>query len=98
MNINVLGAYVAQDDLSSPGNGGVRDIPEPGERVDLEFFVPGREGVVQVGCVVSWQNVRQQHPVHSLPPGFGVRFVSLSVETGRLIENVVRDYVAQRTR
>ncbi len=53
---------------------------------------------MQVGCVVSWQNVRQQHPVHSLPPGFGVRFVSLSVETGRLIENVVRDYVAQRTR
>ncbi len=98
VNINVLGAYVARDDLTATGNGPNAAMPDPGERVILQFTVPGREGEIEIGCLVSWQNARQQHPVHSLPPGFGVRFVDLTAETARLIEHLVRDYVARRTR
>lgn len=98
VNINVMGAYVARDDLTATGDGPSAVMPYPGERVVLEFALPGREGEIEIGCLVSWHNPRQQHPVHSLPPGFGVRFVDLTVETGRLIEHLVLDYVARRTR
>ena len=36
---------------------------------------------------------RQQHPVHSLPPGFGVKFEPLGPEDRRSIEDVVDEYV-----
>ncbi|HLA79379.1 MAG TPA: PilZ domain-containing protein [Vicinamibacteria bacterium] len=98
VNINVMGAYVARDDLTASGDGQNAVMPHPGDRVVLQFAVPGREGEIEIGCLVSWQNTRQQHPVHSLPPGIGVRFVDLTAETGRVIEHLVRDYVARRTR
>jgi hypothetical protein len=41
---------------------------------------------------VTWLNPRQQHPVHSLPPGFGVKFDELSPEDRRCIEGVIDDY------
>jgi hypothetical protein len=40
-------------------------------------------------------NPLQQHPVHSLPPGFGVKFRDLSAEDTRSIERVIRDYNAR---
>lgn len=98
VNINVLGAYLARDDLTVTGDGPSASLPQPGDRVLLRLALPGRQGETEIGCLVSWQNMRQQHPVHSLPPGFGVRFVELSAETGRLIEHLVRAYVARRSR
>ena len=98
VNINVLGAYLARDDLTVAGDDPHASLPRPGDRVVLRLALPGRQGEIEIGCLVSWHNPRQQHPVHSLPPGFGVRFVALSTETGRLIEDLVRDYVARRTR
>jgi hypothetical protein len=45
---------------------------------------------------VSWVNVQQQHPVHSLPPGFGIRFEGLSDADRARIEEVVTDYLQRQ--
>jgi Tfp pilus assembly protein PilZ len=82
VNINVLGAYVAHDVM-----------PPLGREVVCQFQVPGREGVVRIDGVVAWTNPSQEHPVHSLPPGFGVAFRALSEESRGRIEEVVFDYL-----
>lgn len=86
VNINVLGAYIAID-----------DIPRLGQRIVCRFQVPEKEGEVTVEGVVAWTNPRQQHPVHSLPPGFGVSFRRLSTESREKIEGVVADYLARQS-
>jgi hypothetical protein len=82
VNINVLGAYVARD-----------HAPRLGQALRLRFGVPGRTGAVEAQGAVAWVNGRQDHPVHSLPLGFGVRFVGLGDEARRRIEAIVGDYV-----
>ena len=82
VNINVLGAYVARDQM-----------PRLGQGVTLTFPAPGRDASVVLHGVVTWLNPRQQHPVHSLPPGFGVKFDELRPEDRRCIEDVVEEYV-----
>jgi Tfp pilus assembly protein PilZ len=85
VNINVLGAYVAFDEM-----------PPLGRAVVCSFKVPGREDEVRIAGVVAWTNPRQEHPVHSLPPGFGVAFRGLSdVARGR-IEEVVFAYLERQ--
>jgi Tfp pilus assembly protein PilZ len=85
VNINVLGAYVALD-----------TIPALGREVTCRFQVPGREEELLVEGVVAWTNPRQEHPVHSLPPGFGVAFRTLpDVARGR-IEEIVFEYLARQ--
>ena len=84
VNINILGSYVARDEL-----------PHLGERVTLRFRIPETEREVEIEGVVAWLNPRQQHPVHSLPPGFGVSFRELSDGTHRVIEGVVEEYIAR---
>ena len=85
VNINVLGAYVAFDEM-----------PPLGREVLCRFQVPGRENEVRIDGVVAWTNPRQEHPVHSLPPGFGVAFRSLSDEARGRIEEVVFDYLERQ--
>jgi len=82
VNINVLGAYVARDQM-----------PRLGQAVTVSFPAPGRDAEVVLQELVTWLNPRQQHPVHSLPPGFGVKFDELSASDRRTIEGVVEDYV-----
>ena len=84
VNINVLGSYVARDDL-----------PHLGDHVTVRFRIPETEREVQLEGVVAWLNPRQQHPVHSLPPGFGVSFRELSDNNRRSIEGVVEEYIAR---
>ncbi len=83
-NINILGAYLAWD-----------EHPVVGERLSLRFGSPGTAIEITSRGVVAWVNPTQQHPVHSLPPGFGVKFVDLSPEAARRIESIVQDYVAR---
>ena len=85
VNINVLGAYLAHDVM-----------PALGREVVCRFQVPGREGEVEVRGVVAWTNPSQEHPVHSLPPGFGVAFRELSEDARGRIEEVVFDYLARQ--
>jgi uncharacterized protein (TIGR02266 family) len=84
-NISVLGAYIASD-----------DEVRVNQTLRLRFGVPGNVIESEVVGVVAWVNPKQQHPVHSLPPGFGVRFLGLDEETRRRIEAVVRDWVARQ--
>jgi hypothetical protein len=87
VNINVLGAYVAIDDM--PALGGL---------VTCRFQLPDSEVQVDMQGVVAWTNPSQQHPVHSLPPGFGLGFRALTDENRRRIEKIVDDYVARHGR
>jgi Tfp pilus assembly protein PilZ len=87
VNINVLGAYLALDDM-----------PRLGQRVVCRFRLPETEQEVTIGGVVAWTNPRQQHPVHSLPPGFGVGFRQLTDENRSRIEGIVREYLMRQTR
>ena len=56
------------------------------------FRVPGNERELEVEGVVAWNNPRQQHPVHSLPPGFGISFRNLSPEVRRAIHALAAGY------
>jgi Tfp pilus assembly protein PilZ len=84
VNINVLGAYVARDDL-----------PALGHRMVCRFQVPESEHEVVVDAVVAWLNPKQQHLVHSLPPGFGIKFESLSPESRARIERIVQEHLSR---
>ena len=83
VNINVLGTYVALDEM-----------PQLGQHVTVRFRVPGSEREVEVEGLVAWLNPRQQHPVHSLPPGFGISFRELSDGNHDAILNAVDEYIA----
>jgi len=82
VNINVLGAYVALDTM-----------PRLGREVTCRFQVPGRQDELVVAGVVAWTNPVQEHPVHSLPPGFGVAFRPLPDAVRGRIEEIVFEYL-----
>jgi Tfp pilus assembly protein PilZ len=86
VNINVLGAYVAHETM-----------PPLGRTLVFRFQVPGSEREVVTDGVVAWTNPQQEHPVHSLPPGFGVAFRALSDEARGRIEHIVFDYLARQS-
>ena len=86
VNINVLGAYVAHEVM-----------PALGRTLVFRFHVPGSEREVVVDGVVAWTNPQQEHPVHSLPPGFGVAFRSLPGEARERIEQIVFDYLGRQS-
>jgi len=85
VNINVLGAYVE-----------MTSMPALGRELACRFQAPGHEGEIVVEGVVAWTNPVQEHPVHSLPPGFGVAFRSVSDEVRARIEDIVFDYLARQ--
>src|SRR5687768_1030638 len=84
VNINVLGAYIAMDEL-----------PQLADTVTFTFSPPHKDHLVVLQGSVTWLNPRQQHPVHSLPPGFGVKLIPPEGEDRRCIEEVVEAYIAQ---
>lgn len=81
VNINVLGVYIAHDEM-----------PRMGQGVRVQFSFPDSERELALDGAVAWLNPRQQHPVHSLPPGFGVQFLEVPAEDARRIERVITDY------
>lgn len=84
VNINALGVYVAHDEM-----------PRLGQGVRLQFSLPDNDRELSLDGSVAWVNPRQQHPVHSLPPGFGVKFHGVSPQDARRIEQVITDYRAR---
>jgi Tfp pilus assembly protein PilZ len=86
VNINVLGAYVALDTM-----------PALGQAVAFRFQIPGSEREAVMDGVVAWTNPRQEHPVHSLPPGFGLAFRRLDPETRSHIEDIVFEYLKRQS-
>jgi uncharacterized protein (TIGR02266 family) len=87
VNVSVVGAYVALD-----------DAPPLGARIQCRFSFPHNSREVQTEGVVVWLNPRQQHPVHSLPPGIGLRFEGLSEADRARIETFVNDHLRSRAR
>ena len=88
VNINVLGAYVAIDDDAGPR----RSPSAAASRCPRASTSAGRSGVV------AWTNPSQPHPVHSLPPGFGVGFRNLSTDPRADRVRSSTDYVARQGR
>ena len=86
VNISLLGAYIALDQLQ---------MPLLNRGVTGRFPSPGREREVVFRGTVTWLNPKQQHPVHSLPPGFGVKLAALDPEDQRCIEEIVEEYIAR---
>lgn len=86
VNLSVVGAYLALD-----------DAPPLGTRLSCRFSFPGNSREVQADGVVVWLNPRQQHPVHSLPPGIGLRFEQISETDRSRIETFVKDHLPRRT-
>ena len=84
VNINALGVYVAHDEM-----------PRLGQGVRLQFSLPDSERELSLEGSVVWVNPLQQHPVHSLPPGFGVKFQGVSAADTRSIEQVITEYKAR---
>jgi Tfp pilus assembly protein PilZ len=84
VNINVSGVYVAFDEM-----------PRLGQGVRLQVSLPDSDRALSLDGSVVWLNPRQQHPVHSLPPGFGVKFLRVSAEDVRTLERVITDYKAR---
>ena len=84
VNINTLGVYVANDEM-----------PRLGQGVRLQFNLPESDRALSLDGSVAWLNPRQQHPVHSLPPGFGVKLDAPAGENRRCVEEVVEDYIAR---
>ena len=84
VNINVLGAYIAMDEQ-----------PKLHEHVTFRFQPPHKDCEVVLQGAVTWLNPRQQHPVHSLPPGFGVKLEPPAGENRRCVEEVVEDYIVR---
>jgi hypothetical protein len=82
VNINILGAYVADD-----------DPPPVGQQLRCRFHIPGNEIELVLDAVVVWLNGRQHHPVHSLPRGFGMEFKDIPPEAVERLRDVVREYV-----
>ncbi len=87
VNINNQGAYLALDEM-----------PRLGHKVVCRFRLPETEQELSIEGVVAWTNPRMQHPVHSLPPGFGVGFRGLTEENRSRIEAIVREYLMRQTR
>ena len=85
VNINVLGAYVEYDQM-----------PRLGQPITCRFQTSDQEGEITIEGVVAWTNPRQQHPVHSLPPGFGFSFRKLSKESRERIEGLIAGYLARQ--
>ncbi len=85
VNINALGAYVAREQM-----------PRLGRAVVIRFHEPGSEREIVADGVVAWENPQQEHPVHSLPPGFGIAFRVLRDDARRRIEQIVSDYLGRQ--
>ena len=81
-NINEYGAYMADEEM-----------PEPGQGFTLRFRLPSSETEVEASGAVAWTNPLQQHPVHSLPPGYGLQFDPIKDPLLSFVLGVVDEYL-----
>jgi hypothetical protein len=101
VNISSVGAYLTRADFAPPQPDApppADELPPVGSVVECRFTLPGSEAWVSVRGTVTWLNSRQQHPVHSLPPGFGVRFDEIAPEARARIDSLVLDYLRRQDR
>ena len=91
VNLSILGAYATHDDPFAVGDRYPPlplHLPRLGQALRLCFSpIPGEK--IELPGRVSWSNPRAQHPVHSLPPGFGMQFQDPPPQHVALIDKVV---------
>lgn len=85
-NINEYGAYLADDVM-----------PQAGQGIAVRFRLPGNETEVEATGAVAWANPSQQHPVHSLPPGYGLQFDPLREPLLSFVLGVVEEYMRRHS-
>ena len=85
-NINEYGAYLAD-----------QEMPQPGQGITLRFRLTGSETEVVVTGAVAWVNPLQQHPVHSLPPGYGLQFDPVREPLLSFVLGVVSEYLKRHS-
>lgn len=98
VNISSVGAYITRADFAPPDPASpppADELPAVGDVVVCRFTLPGSDAEVTVRGTVTWLNSRQQHPVHSLPPGFGLRFDETAPGVRERIEAVIAEYLAR---
>ena len=99
VNVSLCGAYVARDDLSGGAGGrpgeAAADMPRLEQTARCYFTLPGREGELVATVAVSWINLRQQHPVHGLPPGYGLRILGMSPADTASLAALIADYATR---
>jgi hypothetical protein len=101
VNISSVGAYLTRADFAPPQPGApplADELPAVGSVVECRFTLPDTEAEVMVKGTVTWLNSRQQHPVHSLPPGFGLRFDEIAPAARQRIDALVSDYLQRQGR
>jgi hypothetical protein len=81
LDLSLNGAYVR----SGPS-------PRDGESLEVCFRVPGNDREIRIRSLVAWINLQQSHPVHSLPPGFGLSFLDTAPADARLIAETIHAY------
>jgi hypothetical protein len=80
-NLSVLGVYVT-----------IEPVPEEGEKVTLRFVPPDGQGAIECEAEVTWSNPAPPDHVDSLPPGCGLRFVSMAPRDLTRLEALIEDY------
>jgi len=85
-NINEYGAYLADDTM-----------PQPGQGMTLRFRLPGSETDVEASGAVAWVNPMQQHPVHSLPAGYGLQFDPIKDPLLSFVLGVVDEFMKRHS-
>jgi hypothetical protein len=98
VNVSTVGAYLTRADFAPERPGApppADELPAVGDVIVCRFTLPGSDAEVSVNGTVSWLNSRQQHPVHSLPPGFGLRFDEVAPEVRARLEAVIADYLSR---
>ena len=96
VNLSVLGAYVSSaDPFSTAANLAPLppDLPRLGQHVRVTFNLQESGPPVALDGRVSWLNPSQQHPVHSLPPGFGLQFQPLPDAVRAAVEQAVNAWL-----
>lgn len=81
-NLSVQGAYVTMDE----------PLPETGETVQLVVALPDEEPLIQAEALVASQNRQAPTGPDSLPPGIGLRFVTLPGIYKNRVETLVRQF------
>lgn len=81
LDISIQGAYIHTDPL-----------PNEGDSLTVSFRVPENDRLLNISGLVAWVNRYQAHPVHSLPPGFGMSFVDVSGQDKSLIAQTILGY------
>ena len=85
-NISAQGAYVTLDE----------PLPEAGEIVQLVVALPDQEPLLEAEATVASQNRQAPTGPDSLPPGIGLRFVTLPGIYKNRVETLVRQFTEGR--